>query len=100
MGSCRIRTVAFRSPAEKPTPRSRQALSPSLETVYWLARPLVQLQIHASQEDHFVLFPSEAMRHSPILCATRALIQRDAHLDLYFFVVLWRATPLTCVRAQ
>src|SRR5262245_31594188 len=90
-------TVAFRSPAERPTPRFRQAFSPFLRTAYWLARPLARLQIRVSPEGYFVPVPPEAVCHLPKPSAKGGQLQRDARLDHYFSPAQQRELVPTCL---
>ena len=47
-----------------------------------------------------VLVPSEAVLQTPVLSATRALLQRDARQDLYFLLFSSEQLSLTCSRVQ
>src|SRR6185295_2494068 len=96
MGSDMIRTVAFRSRVERPIPRSRQALSPSLQTVCWRARTPAQFQIRASPEGYFVLVPSEAGFQTPALSARHARPREYAWLVPWIFPAQLQARVLRC----
>src|SRR6476620_7380621 len=99
-GSDRIRPVAFRSRVERPIPRSRQALSPSLQTACSRARTLAQFQIRASPEGYFVLVPSEAGFQTPALSARHARPREYAWLILWIFPAQLQARVLRCLLDQ